>query len=190
VSHEIFSSGRQRIRHGIDWTVRTHPTVAAGIAGVAITVAGAYVALSTGNGSENVAAARPPAAVGSAPAAPPRADIARPPAHRSSPGEDRPSGPGSGPGSPPGAPRPPQADAAHAAPPPAGPSESHGGAGSGGSGGSSGGGSGSGGDGGSAPTPSDPPSTMPPSTSRPAQPPGADCILRIDLLGNVVKVCP
>src|SRR5262245_6107598 len=76
VSHEILSSGKERIRHGIDWTVRTHPTVAAGIAGAAITVAGAYVALSVDDGQRNVAATRPPAAAGAppvarAPAAPP-----------------------------------------------------------------------------------------------------------------------
>jgi hypothetical protein len=88
VSHDNFSSGKERIRHSFDWTVRRHPSVAAGIAGAAITLAGAYVAVNADGGGENVAATRPPA-------------------DGSAAGPDRPSGPRSGPGAPPGIPHPP-----------------------------------------------------------------------------------
>ncbi|HZB29295.1 MAG TPA: hypothetical protein VE465_03915, partial [Streptosporangiaceae bacterium] len=112
MSNEIHSSGNGRIRRGFDWTVRRHPSVAAGVAGAAITLAGAYVAVHADDGGENVAATRRPPAAGAAPAVPPSGGDAKPtppaPGAESRPTSPRrlwpESPPRSGPGAPPGIP--------------------------------------------------------------------------------------
>jgi uncharacterized membrane protein YgcG len=197
LTHEIISQSKERIRNGIDWTVRAHPTVAAGIAGAAVTVVGAYVALSTGNGNDAAVPARPPAAVGAAPNAPRLNDDLRPsPTGPSAPGHSaRPDRPESGSGAPPKADRPPRTAAPHAPAAAAAvqrPSSAGGrsSSGSSGSGGSSGAGSGGGGGGGTAPAPAQPPAAQPPPASpQPTTPPAKDCVLRVNLLGDLVKVC-
>jgi len=198
VTNEIFSQSRERIRHTIDWTVRAHPTVAAGIAGAAITVAGAYVALNAGNSSEDAVRSRPPAAVGAPSTAPPQgkvpqATVPSAPSARPEHGTEggtpgREQAPRSGPGAAPDADRPPKIGAPHD-------SSAGGGSGGGGSSGSSGssGGSGSGsggsdGGGGSEPAPPPPPATQPP-PAQPAPPPEQDCVVKVTLLGDLVKVC-
>jgi hypothetical protein len=177
VSNEILSSGTERIRHGFDWTMRRHPSVAAGIAGAAITLAGAYVAVNADHDSENVAGQRPPAAAGAAPAVPPRADGATPPPpgpgaeSRPEPAPELPpesppqSPPQLGPGAAPGIPHPPlsRADAGSAAA--------------------------AGGDEASGPGQRPAPAPTRASSPQPTSPPGPDCVLRVDLLGNVVKIC-
>jgi hypothetical protein len=176
VSNEILSSGKERIRHGFDWTVRRHPSVAAGIAGAAITLAGAYVAVNADHDSENVAAKRPPAAAGAAPAVPPRGDGATPPpgsgaesppkpAPESPPESPRQPPPRSGPGAAPGIPHPPLSRADVGSDAAAGGDEASGP--------------------GQRPAPAPPPASSP----RPTSPSGPDCVLRVDLLGNVVKIC-
>jgi hypothetical protein len=205
VTLEIISQGKERVRHGIDWTVRAHPTIAAGIAGAAITVAGAYVALDADNDPGDVIAGRPPAAAGPAPAQPQaqgrqnERELARPqvPSAGASDGSGAPE-------------RAPRAGGPFAAPDRSdggssgagGTSASSGGGSTGGdssgsgssgsssgSSGSSGGGSGDSGGGGSEPAPAPPPDSGSP--SQPSQPPQPEpkCVLRVDLLGNVVKVC-
>jgi hypothetical protein len=192
VSNEIPSSGKERIRHGFDWTVRRHPSVAAGIAGAAITLAGAVavVAVNTDHGSDNPAATRPPAA-GAAPAEPPRGEGAKPPPRSDSESPPKPpaeappsppeSPPRSGPGAPPGIPHPPlsRADAGSGAA-----------AGGSAAGGSADGEDAAGGDDASGPPVQRPsPSPPPASSPQPTYPAGPDCVLRVDLLGNVVKIC-
>jgi hypothetical protein len=196
VTLEIISQSKERVRHGIDWTVRAHPTVAAGIAGAAITVAGAYVALDAHNDSGDVIA-RPPAAARAAPVQPQaqgrqnERELARP--QVPSPGASDESAGSSAPG------RAPRAGGPFATSDRSdGGSSGAGGTSAGSGGGSTGGdssrsgssgssgGSGDSGGGGSETAPAPPPASKSP--SQPSQP-EPKCVLRVDLLGNVVKVC-
>ncbi|HEX6472217.1 MAG TPA: hypothetical protein VF069_24210 [Streptosporangiaceae bacterium] len=174
MSHQILSHGKERIRKGIHWTVRAHPTVAAGVAGAAITMIGAYVAMSSGGG-QDMAAARPPAAVRTAPDAPATHPIA--PSRSPSPAASRRP---SVPIVPPGAPGRP-GGAAPVAPAPAAAnhpgSHPEGGAGRGGGGGGGGG----------EPAPSRPPATATPPSAPGTPSPSPGCALRLPLLGDL---CP
>ena len=187
VTHEIISQSTERIRHAVDWIVRGHPTVAAGVAGVAIIVAGAYVALDAESAPGAPGTSRPPAVAGAvppasqAPAAPSRTAPAVPKAPETA-GPERDSRPRSGPGAPPDAVRPPQTGVADAPVARANPAQapSPGGGTSGGSGGG----------GGPEPAPAEPPAAQPPPSSQPpAAQPEEDCVLRVNLLGDLVRVC-